>query len=88
MVAQWHRVRGGISLSSEEEDKSDTGNDMNPDQADPDQTNDEYLVELWKGMRWKLQVTKWGYSSIYQVKCEIHSFFIHFIMRTTSEIFQ
>ena len=34
MAAKWRRARGGISLFSEEEDESDTGDDMDPDQAD------------------------------------------------------
>ena len=46
MAAKWRRARGKISLSSEEEDKSDTGNDMNPDQA-----NDKYPLQLWEGIR-------------------------------------
>ena len=46
MAAKRRRARGGISLSSEEEDESDTGDDMDPDQANLDQANDKYLVEL------------------------------------------
>ena len=41
MAAKWHRARGGISLSSEEEDESDNGNDMDPDQVD-----DKYPLQL------------------------------------------
>ena len=82
MAAKWRRARGGISLSSEKEEESDTGDDTDLDQAD-----DKYPQQLWEGMWWKLQVTKWGYSSIHQVKCEIHSSSIHFIMRATSECF-
>ena len=82
MTAKRRRARGEMSSSSKEEDESDTGDDTDPDQAD-----DEYPLQLWEGMRWKLQVTKWGYLSIHQVKCEIHSSSIHFIMRATSECF-
>ena len=41
MAAKWRRARGGISSSNEEEDKSDTGDDTDPDQAD-----DEYPLQL------------------------------------------
>ena len=34
MVAKRRRARGGISLSSEEEDESDTRDNMDPDQID------------------------------------------------------
>ena len=46
MVAKRHRSRGGISLSSEEEDESDTKNDTDPDQANLDQANDKCPMEL------------------------------------------
>lgn len=43
MAAKRQRARGGISLSSEEGGnyESDTG-----DETDPDQANDEYLLQL------------------------------------------
>ena len=41
MAAKRHRARGGISLSSKEEDESDTGDD-----TDPDQANDKYPFQL------------------------------------------
>ena len=41
MVAKRCRARGGMSLSNKEEDKSDTGND-----TDPDQAKDEYQLQL------------------------------------------
>ena len=46
MAAKQRRARGGISLSNEKEDESDIGDDTNLDQADPDQANNKYLVEL------------------------------------------
>ena len=46
MAAKRRRARGRISLSSEKKDESDTGDDINPDQADPDQADDKYPVEL------------------------------------------
>ena len=46
MAAKQYRTRGGISLSSEKKDESDTGDDTDPDQANLDQANDKYLVEL------------------------------------------
>ena len=46
IAAKWHRARGKISLSSEKEDESDTRDDIDPNQADLDQANDKYLVEL------------------------------------------
>ena len=49
MAAKQRRARKQISFSSKEEDKSDTGDD-----TDLDQVNDEYLLQLWEGMRWKL----------------------------------
>ena len=36
MAAKWRRVRGRTSLSSEEEDESDTGDNTDPDQANPE----------------------------------------------------
>ena len=36
MVAKRRRARGGISLSSKEEDESDTRDNTDLDQADPD----------------------------------------------------
>ena len=36
MATKSRRARGGISLSSEKEDRSDTRDDTNPDQANPD----------------------------------------------------
>ena len=41
IAAKWCRAREGISLSSEEEDESDTRNDKDPDQAE-----DEYPLQL------------------------------------------
>ena len=41
MATKRRRARGGISLSSEEEDESDIGDD-----TDPDQANDEYPLQL------------------------------------------
>ena len=49
MAAKRYRARGGMSLSNEEEDKSDSGDD-----TDPDQANNEYPLQLWEGMQWKL----------------------------------
>ena len=46
MTAKWYRTRGGISLSSEEKDESDTEDNTDPNQTDPDQVNDKYLVKL------------------------------------------
>ena len=34
IAAKQRRARGGMSLSNEEEDESDTGDDTNPDQTD------------------------------------------------------
>ena len=53
IVAKWRRAGGRIGLSNEEEDQSDTKDDMDPDQA-----NDKYPVQLWGKMRQKLQVIK------------------------------
>ena len=58
IAAKRRRTREGISLSNKEEDGNDTEDDTDPDRADLDQANDKYPVELWEGMRWKLQVTK------------------------------
>ena len=41
IAAKRRRARRGISLSSEEEDESDIGDD-----TDPDQANDKYLLQL------------------------------------------
>lgn len=41
MTANQHRTKGEISLSSKKEDESDTGDNMDPDQA-----NDKYLLLL------------------------------------------
>lgn len=73
MAAKRQRARGGISLSSEEGGnyESDTG-----DETDPDQANDEYLLQLWEAMGGKLRATKVVYSFI-------HSSSIHETMRTT-----
>ena len=65
MAAKQYRARKGISLSSEEEDESDIRDNTDSNQADPDQANNKYLVELLEGMCWKLQITKWGYSFIH-----------------------
>ena len=46
MAAKRHRAKGRISLSSEKEDESDTRDDMDPNQANSDQTNNKYPVEL------------------------------------------
>ena len=51
IAAKRRRARRGISLSSEKEDKSDTRDNTDPDQANLDQAKDKYLVELWKEMR-------------------------------------
>ena len=47
MVARRQRAKGGISLFSEKEEnyKSDTRNETNPDQAD----NDKKPLQLWEG---------------------------------------
>ena len=88
MAAKRRRAWEKISLSTEEENESDNKDDTNPNQADLDQADDKYLVELWEEMHWELQVTKWGYSSIHQIKYEIHSSFIHSIIRTITKMFQ
>ena len=46
MVAKRRRTRGRISLSSEEEDKSNTRDNTDLDQANPNQTIDKYPVDL------------------------------------------
>ena len=46
MARKRRRTRGGISLSSEKEDESDIRDDTDPDQANPDQTNDKYPIEF------------------------------------------
>ena len=46
MAAKQCRVRRRISLSSDEEDESDIEDNTDPNQADLDQANDKYLVEL------------------------------------------
>ena len=46
MAAKRYKAGGRISLSSEEDDESDTGNDTDPDQMDPDRANDKYPLEL------------------------------------------
>ena len=54
MAVKQHRAREEISLSSEEEDESNTGDDTDPDKADPDQTNNKYPIKLQEGIYWKL----------------------------------
>lgn len=85
MPVKRYRARGEISSSREKEDKSDIRDNIDPEYAD-----DKYLLSLqyWNEIWWKLQVTKVGYTSIHQLKYEIYSSSTHFIMRTTSEIFQ
>ena len=46
MVAKRHRARGGMSLSSKEKDESDIRDDTDLDQANLDQVNNKYPVEL------------------------------------------
>ena len=46
MVAKWRRARRRISLYNKKEDESDTRDNTDPNQANPDQTNDKYPVEL------------------------------------------
>ena len=46
IAAKRCRARGKISLSSEKEDKSDIGDNIDPNQANLDQADDIYLVEL------------------------------------------
>ena len=65
MAAKQRRARGRMSLSIEKEEESDTGNNKDSDQAE-----DEYPLQLSERMRWKLQVSEAGYSSIQQVESE------------------
>ena len=45
MIAKQRKARRGISLSIEEEDENDNG-----DNTDLDQANDKYPLQLWKGI--------------------------------------
>ena len=46
MIAKRCRAKGGISLSSEEKYKSDTGDDMDLNQGNQNQADNKYPVKL------------------------------------------
>ena len=46
MTAKKRKAGGEISLSSKEEDESDIRDDTDPNQANPNQTDDKYPLEL------------------------------------------
>ena len=51
IATKQRRAKRGISSSSKKEDESDTGDDIDLDQANTNQANDKYPVELLERMQ-------------------------------------